>query len=66
MNFQSLTTDLMSKFRTLYENAVIAFYEDSKTKKEIRFQYIKNDLELCQALINQFEEEKKGTKHDKE
>lgn len=61
MNFQSLTTDLMSKFRTLYEDAVLAFYADSKTKKEIRFQYIKNNLELCQALINQFEEEKKGT-----
>lgn len=59
MNFQSLTTELMSKFRTLYEDTVLAFYADSNTKKEIRFQYIKNNLELCQALINQFEEEKK-------
>ncbi|MBR3073620.1 hypothetical protein [Fibrobacter sp.] len=45
----------------LHENAIIAFYADSKATKELHFQYIKNDIEVCQALINHFEEEKKGT-----
>lgn len=59
MNFQYLTTHLIPKFRMLHENAIIAFYADHKSTKELHFQYIKNDLELCQALINQFEEEEK-------
>lgn len=60
MDFQSLTSHLLSKFRSLYDDALIAFHADSKTIKGLRFQYIKDNLELCQALINQFEEEKKG------
>lgn len=59
MDFQTLTSYLLSNFRTLYEDALIAYYAESKTEKEIRFQFIKNGMERCQTLIKQFEEEQK-------
>lgn len=36
MDFQSLTSHLLSKFRTLYDDALIAFHADSKTIKGLQ------------------------------